>query len=58
MEKDEARSLATQIIAGKYPDLWDALCEVYEVDEDTCTISQFINILEDEDPEMLSPFIS
>ena len=55
--KSEARSLASQIVAGEQPVLWEAICDVYEISEETCTIAQLMQILEEVEPEYINPLI-
>ncbi len=55
--KSEARSLASEIVAGEQPVLWNALCDVYDLTEETCTIAQLIQILEEVEPEYINPLI-
>lgn len=55
--KGEARHLASEIVAGKQSELWEALCDVYEITEETCTIARPIEILQDAEPEYINPLI-
>ena len=57
VSKAEARSLASQIVAGEQPELWEALCDVYEINEETCTIAQLIKILEEVEPEHINNLV-
>ena len=55
--KSEARSLASQIVAGEQLVLCEAICDVYEISEETCTIAQLMQILEEVEPEYINPLI-